>query len=75
VPVRTAAEVRARAAAARCATDPETLARVAEALHGQLDGQVIPAMPPLIGPAGALAQRTGTPVPAADVSQPAGSMW
>jgi hypothetical protein len=73
--VRTAAEVRARAAA-RCATDPETLARVAEALHGQLDGQVIPAMPPLIGPAGALAQRTGTPVPAAaDVSQPAGSMW
>ena len=45
---------------ARHATDRSTLERVAAALHGQLDGRVIPTAPPLIGPAEALEYRTCT---------------
>jgi hypothetical protein len=45
---------------ARHATDPGTLRRVAEALHAQLDGQVIPAAPILIGPPEPLEHRTCT---------------
>jgi hypothetical protein len=51
---------RQAALAAKCKTDPGTLARVAEALRGQLDGQVIPAAPILIGPPEPLEHRTCT---------------
>jgi hypothetical protein len=51
---------RQAALAAECKTDPATLARVAAALHGQLDGQVIPAGSALIGPPEQLEGRTCT---------------
>jgi hypothetical protein len=41
-------------------SDRTTLARVAEALRGQLDGQVLPAAGALIGPAEPLERRTCT---------------
>ena len=44
----------------RHATDQGTLRRVAEALRGQLDGQVIPAAAALIGPTELLEHRTCT---------------
>jgi hypothetical protein len=45
---------------ARHATDPGTLRRVAEALHAQLHGQVIPAAAAFIGPPEQLEYRTCT---------------
>jgi hypothetical protein len=57
---KTAAAGGSDALRARCVTDPGTLRRVAEALHGQLDGRVIPAAPPLIGPGEPLEYRTST---------------
>jgi len=42
------------------ATDRATMSRVAEALRGQLDGQVIPAAAVVIGPVELLERRTCT---------------